>query len=156
MREPVYAAFRRVVEPQPGKILILPTEEEMELTYQKFCGSLEEALACVSDENCSSVQVEFGENLPILAGLYRPHFAGSSLADWSASAEGLRSSAEAIFKDLQRVEGLGYIALFSEESADLIVDHVTEETFPWSDWHLIAGAVRATNGEWIVRHRTVK
>ena len=29
--------------------------------------------------------------------------------------------------------------------------HVTSETFPWSDWRLIAGAVRTDDGQWLMR-----
>lgn len=151
VREAVYVAFCRVSARYDFKIFVLPTTKEQDLTYREFNGSLKEALASISDGSCSSVQVEGRETSPVIAGLYRPSFAGNLLADWSASAEALGSNAEALFEELQSVDGLGYIALFKEESADFDTERLTEETFPWSDWRLIAGAVRASDGEWIVR-----
>jgi hypothetical protein len=153
LRNAVYAAFRGIVARHECKIMVLPIADELDLMYREFRGTLDEALGLVADGRCGSVQVEGCGAVPILAGLYRPRFAEQPLADWSASAEGLGVNAEAAFEELQRMDGLAYIALSNEESPEFGAEHVTLETFPWADWRLVAGAVRAKGGEWIVRRR---
>lgn len=148
-REAVFAAFRRVATSHSFSIFLLPVSEEDSLKYCEFDGSLEEAFACVSEGQCSSIQIEGCGASPFLAGLYRPGFAGQVLADWCASAEGQGLNAEELFEELRSVDELGYVALFMEDSPDFDAKHITEFTFPWTDWRLVVGAVRA--GEWIVR-----
>jgi len=148
--EPAFIAFRRVAEDQSFKILLLTSAEEHELRFREFCGSLEKALVKLAEGCASSIQLEgFGES-PFLAGLYRPCFGGQILRDWSASAEGGNLRIGIVFEELQSIDGLEYIAIFKDESPEFDSYHITEKTFPWSDWRLVAGAVRR-NKEWIVR-----
>lgn len=150
-KEAIYAAFRRAIVRHPFKIILLPISEEEDSKYREFHGSLEEALACLSDGRCRSIQIEGRGTSRFFGGLYRPRFEGERLADWHASLEGQDDCIEELFRELQGIKELGYIAISRDESVDFDTEHVTVETFPWSDWRLIAGAVRATDGEWLVR-----
>lgn len=149
----VIAAFHRFATGQTFKIFVLPVTEEESFDYREFDGELDAALSSVVDGTNGSVQIEGKGGSVLLAGIYRPGFANSNPADWSGSAEGLTSNAEALFEELQTINRLGYVALSEDESPNFDADHITEKTFPWSDWRLIAGAVRAESGKWIVRRK---
>jgi len=129
---------------------VLRKAQENELAYQAFDAGLNEALESFANGSVSSVQVH-GEGIgTFVGGVYGPGFAGGVLEDWSGSVEGLAIE-HTNFDELQSIDGLSYIALSIEESPDFDVPHVTKETFPWSDWRLVGGAVREEDGQWSIR-----
>jgi hypothetical protein len=134
-----------------ARVLILPKGCESEMVYDESSAEVGEALEAMASGNASSVQMHGDDTRPFVASLYCPRFAGDLLADWSGSIEGL-DRMEATFEQLQGVEGLRYIALSVEESPDFETQHVTQKTFPWEDWRLVAGAVRGDDGPWLVRY----
>ncbi len=150
-REAVIKAFRAIVADEFVKTLVLPIEEEETLAYREFSGTLDEALTSLAEGHSGSVQIESQDRTSLLAGVYRPRFAKERLADWSVSAEGESFDAESAFDRVRVFSGLTYVALSRDECVDFDVEHVTEGNFPWSDWKLLAGAVRDAQGNWITR-----
>jgi hypothetical protein len=149
-KDAVCAALQEVVRGRPIRILVLPKAQENELAYQAFDAGLKDALESFANGNVCSVQVHGDGASTFVGGVYGPRFAGGVLEDWSGSVEGLAIE-PANFDELRSIDGLSYVALSLEESPDFDLPHVTNETFPWSDWHLVAGAVRADNGQWSIR-----
>lgn len=149
-REAVCAALQEVVRGQPIRILVLPKVREDELAYQAFDAELNEAMMSFANGTVSSVQVHGEGASTFVGGVYCPRFAGGALEDWSGYVEGLAIDG-ANFDELRTINGLSYVALSIEESPDFDFARVTSETFPWSDWRLVAGAVRADDGQWSIR-----
>lgn len=147
-RDAVCAALQAVVRGQAIRILVLPKAQEKELAYQAFGAELKDALQSFANGSISSVQVHGEGAGTFVGGVYGPRFSGGVLEDWSGAVEGAEP---ATFDELRSIDGLSYVALSIEESPDFDFPHVTNETFPWSDWRLVAGAVRAGDGEWSIR-----
>ncbi len=148
-REATFAALLMVVG-EPARIFVLPKEQEDALVYREFDGSLIEALELSRRGATSSVQVTGTAPVDLVASVFRPAFAGGTLAVWSGYGEGTEVG-ESSFTRLHKVDGLSYIALSLEDSPDFESSQITDENFPWSDWRLIAGAVRDRTGQWLTR-----
>jgi hypothetical protein len=149
-RNAVCAALQAVVRGRAVRILVLPKAQENELAYQGFDAGLNDALESFASGNVISVQVHGEGSGALIGGVYGPRFAGGVLEAWSGSVEGFAVE-HTDFDELRSIEGLSYVALSIEESPEFDVPHVTKETFPWSDWRLVAGAVRAEDGQWCIR-----
>jgi hypothetical protein len=147
----VCAALHGIVRSRPIRILVLPDAQENELAYQALDGCLNDALESFVNGKVRSVQFFGDEFSKFFGGAFCPRFSGETLEDWSGYVEGLTVE-DTSFDELRSIDGLSYIALSIEESPDFDFPQVTNETFPWSDWRLVAGAVLAEDGQWLVRH----
>jgi hypothetical protein len=153
--EAVCAALHWIVRGRPIRILVLHEAQEHELDYQAFDAGLNDALESFVNGNVRSVQFFGDESRKLFGGAFCPRFSGGALEDWSGYVEGLTIE-DTSFDELRSIDGLSYVALSIEESPDLDFPHVTNETFPWSDWRLVAGAVLAEDGQWSVRHTALE
>jgi hypothetical protein len=122
---------------------------ESELAYGALDATLDDALKSFVKGDIRSVQVH-GDPGTFFGGVYGPRFGDVVLEDWSGSVEGVEIGSST-FEELQSIGGVSYVALSLEECPDFEVPHVTTETFPWSDWRLVVGAVRGDDGRWTIR-----
>lgn len=151
-KEAIIKAFRAVVGDTAAKIFVLSAEAEEGLDYREYDGTLDAALVSLGDGHSSSVHVHGQGGESLLAGIYRSRFANERLADWTAEVEGESVDTECAFNELQAVGGVTFVALSQEDNPTFAdADHVTEANFPWSDWRLVAGAVRSRAGAWVIR-----
>lgn len=151
-RSAVFEAFRQVSSGRRLRVFVLPRANEAEYSYIRFEGTLDEALDSLVDGRNSSVQVEAVDGGLHVVTIYPPQFLGDPLQEWSGNVE-CSDNVIPMFDRLQKIDGLGYVALSKEDSPDFVTEHVTDVTFPWEDWRLKTGAVRGSDGKWVRRRK---
>lgn len=58
-----------------------------------------------------------------------------------------------VWDELLLQDGLKFVCVGAEEGVELTDGQITAETFPWTEWPLVIGAVKSPNREWVIRER---
>lgn len=151
-REAVCTALFQIAPSKPKRIWTLPPSLERSLEYQEVYIDLEQAIHLVLTDKVKSVQFdgEFSGEIYI-GSINGPRFAGDQNEYWFGYLEGRDGSEIDGFEFLLQFDGLEFVGLFADDSPEFGNARISEETFPWDDERLIAGAVRGGNGQWHVR-----
>lgn len=141
---------------QPRSMEVVPAAEGNVLKYE----SANEPFATVADKlrtgALSSVIVR--TDVPgIRYGLIMaPRFNGTDLSVWMGTIELATPDWKPLWTFLLSREGLRFVCLGSEEGVELTDTQLSIDTFPWTEWPLVIGALRAdpaVSNQWFIRSR---
>lgn len=87
--------------------------------------------------------------------ILRPHYRGQNLSIWMGTVEVTTEEWRPYWEALLRSDALGFVCVGEEEGVELEDDDLTEASFPWDEWPMLAGALRShLDGTWVIRERT--
>jgi hypothetical protein len=86
-----------------------------------------------------------------------PRFNRSDLSLWMGTIEIGVEQREPVWERLLKESHLRFVCVGREEGVELRDEQIHADTFPWTEWPLLIGAVRASDisAEWIIRRRVV-
>jgi hypothetical protein len=83
--------------------------------------------------------------------LYCPHFSDSSLGLWLCTIEYTDETWRELWSELGAYPSVRFACVSQDEGLIISDDHLSPNTFPWSDRSLIVAAVRSASEAWVSR-----
>jgi hypothetical protein len=85
----------------------------------------------------------------------RPDSGGYFRSMWMGTVEVTTEDWRRYWDALLRFESLAFVCVGDEEGVELTDENLTVDSFPWDEWPILVGALRAGDGEtgWVVRER---
>jgi hypothetical protein len=91
------------------------------------------------------------------AHISSPLFNKEGLSKWMGTIELGVETWSFVWDALLGNPGLLFVCVGHEEGVELRDEQLSVDSFPWSEWPLLIGAVRPTQGsEWVIRRRPAK
>ncbi len=88
--------------------------------------------------------------------IIRPHYGGQNRSIWMGTVELVTTEWRPYWEALLQFDGLSFVCVGDEEGVELTDDNLTVTSFPWDEWPLLVGALRAEEegNSWVIRERT--
>lgn len=85
-----------------------------------------------------------------------PRYSGQDLSMWMGTVELSTANWRQYWDALLQFEALAFVCVGNEEGVELTDDALTVASFPWDEWPMLVGALRAGGGcgGWVIRERT--
>jgi hypothetical protein len=124
-----------------------------ELAPGEVRGSLADILKGLESGHLGSVTLRNGDARIRYALITSPRLDGCTLNLWIGTIEVGVEDWRFVWDQLLLHDGLKFVCVGAEEGVELTDGQITAETFPWSEWPLVVGAVKTPDGEWVIRYR---
>ncbi|WP_035352972.1 hypothetical protein [Edaphobacter aggregans] len=149
--EHLFRLIQAVIVPVQ-KVRVMACSDRDSLLYQDFSGAPDDLLSQLKDGvACSIVMFSTGE---IRYGLITcPHFNGQNLSRWMGTIEISSLDWQTIWEQILASPNLELACAAVDEGIELTDETIAQDSFPWSDPSLLAGAIRSVDGTWIYAPR---
>ncbi len=135
----------------PHNIAIDSTQDQM--SYAETGKSLSEVLNDLETGTAASAVIRNGDSRIRYALISSPKL-HATRSWWMGTIEIGVENWRFAWDLLLRQAGLTFVCVGAEEGVGLGDEQVIAETFPWTDYHLLVGAVRTDDqSEWVIRER---
>ena len=124
-----------------------------ELAPGEVAASLSEILKGLESGELGSLTVRNADPRIRYGLITSPRLDGCSLNLWMGTIEVGVEDWRFVWDQLLLQEGLKFICVGSEEGVELTDGQIAAETFPWTEWPLIIGAVRTPDRKWMIGER---
>jgi hypothetical protein len=87
--------------------------------------------------------------------ILEPRYKGQDLSVWMGTVELMTDDWRPYWDALLLFDALVFVCVGEEEGVELNDDNLNVDSFPWDEWPLLIGALRAEGGSrWAVKERT--
>lgn len=130
---------------------------DSEMNYVPAGDSLVGAIAALEAGTAASAVIRNPDERMRYGLITNPRFNRSDLSLWMGTIEIGVEQWDFVWERLLKEPHLRFVCVGHEEGVELSDDRIHAETFPWTEWPLLIGAVRAAgaSAEWIIRCRVV-
>lgn len=88
--------------------------------------------------------------------ILEPRYNGQDLSVWMGTVELTTDDWRPYWDALLLFDALAFVCVGEEEGVELTDGNLTVDSFPWDEWPLLVGALRAEGGSrWLIKERTV-
>jgi hypothetical protein len=136
-----------------GPYSIEPRDLRHEPASGKIEASLNELSEALESGELGSVTIRNGDSRIRYGLITSPKLDGCQLSLWMGTIELGVEDWRFVWDRLLHQNGLKFVCVGAEEGVELADGQITFETFPWTEWPLLVGAVRTTESEWAIRDR---
>ncbi len=120
---------------------VLRTEDVQSLTYKESNVGLEvECENLKSGKNASLIARPRGPGIKYFL-IVAPGFNKQALSLWMGTVESTDPEWHSLWDSLLTHKGFRFVCLGLEEGVELEDRHLTEATFPWTEWPAVIGAL---------------
>lgn len=123
------------------------------------CPATEHALEAISrrfaDGQIASVTFRTESGGVRYGLILQPRYSGQNLSMWMGTLELTTKDWRRYWDALLQFDALAFVCVGDEEGVELTDDDLTVNSFPWDEWPMLAGALRAGEGGagWVIRER---
>jgi hypothetical protein len=151
---PIRETILGVAGERPTDLYALRAEDVISLNYSKTDKGIDYEFENLGSGKNISIIARFEVIAVKYALVVAPHFNRQNLSLWLGTLESNELDWHSLWTSILVHKGLRFACLGLEEGVEIEDGHLTVDTFPWTAWPIMVGALRVdplASGDWVIK-----